>query len=56
MAFEAKLTVMTSGLSSADEANRRNEEIAELLHSLFNDATGDLVVGAEIIEYDPDKE
>lgn len=52
MAFESKLTVTTSALPSADEANRRNVEISDLLHSLFNDAIGDLVIGAEIIEYD----
>lgn len=52
MAFESKLTVMTSALPTGEAANRRNEEISNLLLSLYGESDGDLVIGAEVIEYD----
>jgi hypothetical protein len=54
--FESKLTVTVSGLESDFRANRLNNEIMNLLLSLYGEGPGDIVIGAEINEYDPDEE
>lgn len=52
MAFEAKLTVTLSTLPTADEANKLNERMSSLLYFFHGEGPGDLVVGAEVIEYE----